>query len=404
VQVPGFLDVLTCVTAVLALAGIGQAVAGLRSVHRFSRAQKLLPDTQPKLTLLKPLYGDEPLLEAALASVCDQDYPEFQVVFGVQDASDPAIPIVRRLQQRFPTRRIDLVINPAQHGVNRKVSNLINMFPAAEHDIIVIADSDLHCARDYLRRIVAEFAAPNTGLVTTLYAGLAANTSLAARLGASAINHGFLPGALMSRDLNREDCLGATMALRRETLLAIGGLPALADHIADDNVLGRLVRERGLRIRIATTVPATTVPETRLPQLFSHELRWSRTILSLVPIAFAASSIQFPLFWALLAVMLSGSAAWACALFLICWILRAAVATSIDRSLGLVQDGRATPVPAWLLPLRDLLSITIILASYASDRVEWRGQMMHTRPTETSEPDLSRQSQQDLPPQGTVLS
>jgi ceramide glucosyltransferase len=194
------------------------------------------------------------------------------------------------------------------------------------------------------------------------------------------------------------------MALRRETLLAIGGLPALADHIADDNVLGRLVRDRGLRIRIATTVPATTVPETRLPQLFSHELRWSRTILSLVPIAFAASSIQFPLFWALLAVMLSGSAAWACALFLICWILRAAVATSIDRSLGLVRDGRATPVPAWLLPLRDLLSITIILASYASDRVEWRGQMMHTRPTETSEPDLSRQSQQDLPPQGTVLS
>jgi ceramide glucosyltransferase len=208
----------------------------------------------------------------------------------------------------------------------------------------------------------------------------------------------------MSRDLDREDCLGATMALTRETLLAIGGLAALADHIADDNVLGRLVRDTGQRIRIASTVPATTVPETRLDQLFRHELRWSRTILSLVPIAFALSSIQYPLFWALLAMLLSGGAAWASAVFIICWIVRAAVASGIDRSLGLVRAGRATPVPAMLLPLRDVLSLAIILASYASDRVEWRGQMMHTRPTETPEPELSRQSQQDLSSQGTVLS
>jgi ceramide glucosyltransferase len=394
---------LAAVTAGLALAGIGQALVGLASVRRFTREQPPSSQDRPGLTLLKPLYGDEPLLEQALASVCAQDYPLFQIVFGVQDPADPAISVVRRLQQRFPDRSIDLVIDPAQHGRNRKVSNLINMFPAARHDVIVIADSDLHCAPDYLRRIMAEFAVPNTGLVTTLYAGLAANPSLAARLGASAINHGFLPGALMSRDLSREDCLGATMALRRETLLQIGGLHALVNHLADDNVLGQLVRATGQRIRIAGTVPATTVPEQHLRALFTHELRWSRTILSLVPVAFALSSIQFPLVWAALAWALSGSW-WAAALFVAVWLLRAGVAVAIDRMLGLVADSRATAVPILLLPVRDALSIAIILASYASDRVEWRGQMMHTRATDPSEPVLPRQSQQEVPSQGTVLS
>ncbi len=394
---------IAAVAAGLALAGIGQALAGLRSVRRFAREPQTVSRDRPALTLLKPLYGDEPLLEEALASVCDQDYPLFQVVFGVQDAADPAISVVRRLQTRFPNLCIDLVIDPTQHGRNRKVSNLINMFPSARHDVIVIADSDLHCAPDYLSRIMAEFAVPDTGLVTTLYAGLAANTSLAARLGASAINHGFLPGALMSRDLNREDCLGATMALHRSTLLSIGGLGALVDHIADDNMLGQLVRKTGQRIRIARTVPATTVPEHRLGALFSHELRWSRTILSLVPVAFALSSIQFPLFWAALALAMSQTW-WGAGVFALAWITRAGVAMAIDRTLGMAAQGRATPVASLLLPLRDALSIAIILASYASDRVEWRGQMMHTRPTEPSEPDLPRQVPQELPPQGTVLS
>jgi ceramide glucosyltransferase len=277
------------------------------------------------------------------------------------------------------------------------------MLPAAKHDLLVIADSDLHCAPDYLQRVVAEFGAGDVGLVTTLYAGLAANGSLAAAFGASAINHGFLPGALMSRDLGRQDCLGATMALRRETLQAIGGLGALVDHLADDNVLGRLVRERGMRIRIAASVPATTVPETDFAALWRHELRWSRTILSLVPVEFALSSIQFPLFWAVLAWALSGSA-WGCALFLACWAVRALAVRGIDHSLGLVAAGRASPGAAWLLPARDLFSILIILVSYMSDTVEWRGQMMHTRVTELPESDAKPDQISASAPQGTMIS
>jgi ceramide glucosyltransferase len=397
----GLVPILTAVPALLAVAGLGQALAGLRSVRRFAAETVVRPTQRPPVTLLKPLYGDEPLLEQALDSVCGQDYPDFQVVFGVQDAGDPAIAVVRKLQRRYPHIEIDLVIDPTPHGSNRKVANLINMLPAAHHDLLVIADSDLHCAEDYLERIVAGFADPTVGLVTTLYAGLAANDTLAARLGAAAINHGFLPGALLSRDLGRQDCLGATMALRRSTLSAIGGFQALVDHLADDNVLGGRVRAMGLGIRIASTVPATTVPETTLSALFRHELRWSRTILSLVPVAFVASSIQFPLFWAMLAWVMSGNG-WVGLLLPVSWAVRALVARGVDRALGLVREGRASAVPVLLLPLRDAMSMAILLASYASDKVEWRGQMMHTRQPSQVEPDPGAETRSAH--QGTVLS
>jgi ceramide glucosyltransferase len=400
-------DIISLLAALLATAGIGQALVGWLAVRRFAGDRNPPSGKQPPLTLLKPLYGDEPLLEAALASVCLQDYPDYQIVFGVQDESDPAIAVVERLQLRFPERDITLVVNAAQHGSNRKVSNLINMFQLARHDMLVIADSDLHCAPDYLSRIVAAFAPTGTGLVTTLYAGLAANPSLAAQLGACSINHGLLPGALLSRDLGRQDCLGATMALRRSTLQRIGGLHALANHLADDNVLGQRVRQLGLRVGIATTVPATTVPEHQMGALYRHELRWSRTIQSLVPVAFALSSLQFPLFWALLTFGLSRSP-WAFLLFLIAWATRALVSAGIDRTLGLSRAGLATPVNAVLLPLRDILSMAIILASYLSDTVEWRGQMMHTRPAAPSITELPRDLARDpsriSATQGTVLS
>jgi ceramide glucosyltransferase len=207
----------------------------------------------------------------------------------------------------------------------------------------------------------------------------------------------------MSRDLGRQDCLGATMALRRETLESIGGFAALVDHLADDNVLGRLVRNLGLRIKIAATVPATTVPEADFGALWRHELRWSRTILSLVPLEFALSSIQFPLAWALLAWAVSG-AAWAGGLFVACWAFRGLAVRGIDRALGLVSAGHATAGSAWLLPARDIFSIFVILASYMSDSVEWRGQMMHTRSTELPESDATSDTIRTAAPQGTMTT
>lgn len=363
------------VAAAVTLAGLLQAVIGWWVVRRHSRRASAPRVWQPPITILKPLHGDEPLLEEALASFCTQDYPRFQIVFGLQDPADPALHVLRRLRARFPNVDIAMVIDPAQHGINRKVSNLINMYPHAAHDLIVIADSDIHAPAGYLCDLAAELARPGVGLVTTLYTGLQASGTVAARLGAAQINQSFLPGALLARSLGREDCLGATMALRRETLEGVGGLHALVHHLADDAVLGRLVTAQGKRVALASTTPGTTVPERRVSDLFAHELRWGRTIHSLAPVGFALSSLQYPLFWAGLAVVCSGAEPWTLALFGAAWLTRAAAMVGVDLVLGV-----STAVSVWLLPLRDLLSVTVIIASYGGNRVAWRGHILHISP------------------------
>jgi len=372
------------VAAGLSAVGLVQGGVGAVLVRRFSHRPGAEPVAVAPATVLKPLHGDEPLLEEALASVCRQNYPVWQLVFGVQDSADSALPVVRRLQGRFPDCDIAAVVDGTAHGPNRKVANLINMLPAAKHGVLVIADADVHVAPDWLRRVVAALERPGVGLVTTVYTGLPACRPLppppsregrgrlgVSRLGALQINQYFLPGALLARGMGRQDCLGATMALRRETLERIGGFAALVNHLADDNVLGRLVQGLGLRVALADTIPATTVAETSLGALWRHELRWARTIRALEPVPFAASVLQYPLVWGLLVVLVSGGALWSLAWFVVAWGVRAVIARGIDRALGL-----ANPTPLWLLPLRELMSVAVMVASYAGRRVDWRGHTM----------------------------
>ena len=361
--------------AAIGLAGLAQAVIGWIAVRRHSRMLPAMRAPGAPITILKPLHGDEPLLEEALASFCLQDYKVFQIVFGLQDPADPALHVIRRLRARFPAVDIDVVVDTAQHGVNRKVSNLINMFPRAKHELLVIADSDIHAPPGYLRELASALSRPGVGLVTTLYAGVGASTTLAARLGTAQINHIFLPGALLARKLGRQDCLGATMALTRSMLQQVGGLQALVHHLADDAVLGRLVRERGASVALAAAVPCTTVPEMTLADLFAHELRWGRTIQSLAPIGFPLSTLQYPLFWAGLAMVLSMGAGWAVALFGATWLIRMATTFGINGALGL-----PAAMSGWLLPLRDLMSVAVIFASYGGNRVAWRGHVLQISP------------------------
>jgi ceramide glucosyltransferase len=394
------------VAAALSVIGIVQTIAGWAAVSRFARRGTSVPTagsgpttTLGPVTVLKPLYGDEPLLEEALASVCRQDYPIWQVVFGVQNAADTALPVVHRVQAQFAECDIMLVVDPTPHGPNRKVANLINMLPAAKHDLLVIVDSDVHVAADWLRRLVTVLQAPGVGLVTTVYTGQPANRPIPAApsrkgrgssplagwgegvvgsLGAMQINHYFLPGALLARAMGRQDCLGATMMLRRPTLERVGGFGALVDHLADDNVLGRLVQGLGLTVALADTVPATTVPEATLGALWRHELRWARTIRALVPVQFAAAVLQYPLLWSALAIPLAGGAQWPLAWFATVWVIRALAVRGMERTLRLANRS-----PLWLLPLRELMSVAVMLVSYAGRQVDWRG---HTLQAEGFDP------------------
>ena len=368
-------SVAAALVGLIAACGLFVVVAGAVAVWRFAKRPPRRARTSPAVTILKPLCGDEPLLEAALASICAQAYPAFQVVFGVCDLDDPALPTVARIRQRFPERDIAVVVDPALHGPNRKIGNLVNMLPAACLDVLVFSDSDLHVAPDYIDRIVAALDQPGIGLVTTLCMGLPTSPGRAGRLGASGISHLFLPGALLARALGREDCLGTTMALRRDTLARVGGLASLVRHLADDNVLAQRVRHLGLGVGLADTVPMTAVPERSLRALWEHELRWARTIRALEPTLYAASTVQYPLFWAVAAVGLSGASAWSVGLFAAAWVVRAAAACWTDAMLR--QRGRRLAAAIWLLPLRDVMSASQVAASYLGARVVWRGHVMH---------------------------
>jgi ceramide glucosyltransferase len=368
------------IAALLSGIGLAQAISGWVVVRRFVRnARRPELRDPPPITVLKPLHGDEPLLEQALASVCIQDYPtDWQVVFGVGRPTDTALPVVRRLVSRFPERDCAVVVDETDRGPNRKVGNLMNMLSAAKHDVLVITDADVHVPPDWLRQLAAALAQPGVGLVTTIYTGLP--TSGVATLGALQINHYFLPGALLARALGRQDCLGATMALTRETLARVGGLASLVDHLADDNVLGRLVQRLGLKVALADTMPATTVPEATVRALWRHELRWARTIRTLEPVQFAASVLQYPIGWAALTVVLAGGATWSLGWFATAWALRGVAMLAIDRALQADPNhagpGLAKRSPLWLLPVRELMSVGVMFASYAGRRVDWRGHTM----------------------------
>lgn len=363
--------------AAIAVIGIIQYFIGWILVLRFLAQKSLPPPHCPAVTILRPLCGAEPLLEEALTSCFNISYPRFQIVFGIQDPADPALPVLRRVCARYPDRDVAIVVDSTPHGPNRKVSNLINMMPSARHDVLVISDSDIHVSPDYLDRLVAELEKPGTGLVTALYVGLAARArGVWERLGATQITHCFLPGVLLSRLMGRRDCLGSTTMLRREMLERIGGLRGLVTLLAEDNVMGQRVRDLGQDIRLGNTVVAATVREGDMRDLWQHETRWTRTIRILAPVSLAASSLQHPLFWALLAVLLSDFDDWALAVFLGCWLVRAVMAQAIDRALRRRVGAAVHPTPFWMFPLRDVLSVVEIAATYGIDEVVWRGHKM----------------------------
>ena len=380
---PPALSWLGYASACLAVAGCAQSLIGAGLIAAFRRREhdpahvaRRATQPCPPVTVLKPLHGDEPLLKEALRSFCEQDYPGFQIVFGVQRTDDPAIAIVRSLQRDYPERDLALVIDGTSHGTNRKVANLINMYPVAKHDILVVSDSDIHVGPGYLRDIVHALSGKNVGMVTTLYAGLAASSSWVRQFAACQINHTFMPGVMMSRLLGRQDCLGATMALTRATLERIGGLAALADHVADDAILGQLVRAHGQTIVLAPCMTWTTVAEPSAHDMIDHELRWGRTVKNVEPVGYGLSAIQLPLFWASVTLACCWPARWALLFFIAVWAIRSLAALIVDRLVG-----QFSPAIYLLFPLREWLSAAIMVGSARGQKVEWRGQTLHIRRT-----------------------
>ena len=256
--------------------------AGL--LRQFAQKTGVLPFCNAAASVLKPLYGAEPELEANLASFCQQNYcGEVQLIFGLQDQADPAAEVVEGVRRRYPECNITLCIDPRQYGANRKISNLINILHHARHDIIVLSDSDIRVDASYLENVIATLDEPDVGLVTCLYCGVPA-AGIWSRLAAEAINSHFLPNVLVGLRLGlAQPCFGATIALRAATLARIGGFEAFADQLADDYAMGMAVRRLGLRVAIPPMVVGHVCYDRSFADLVRHELRAARTIRSIDP-------------------------------------------------------------------------------------------------------------------------
>jgi ceramide glucosyltransferase len=350
----------------LAGAGIGYLALAISCVWRFRPGGDSDPNYRPGVTILKPLCGADPDLYACLQSFCRQDYPELQIIFGVAGSSDPALPIVRRIMAEFAERDIALIIDRAQHGANRKVSNLINMMTVAKYGILIVCDSDVRISDNCLGALVRPLADPIVGAVTAPIRGVPGR-GFAAMLSCAFINDWYFPQTLIAETLGPvRSCLGPLTVVRRNSLDAIGGFAALADQIADDFMLGQLIARRGERVVISRTMIDVMVHED-FASLVRHELRWARTIRATEPTGHLWSAVTHVL--PIIVPLLFGCPSRvALPLALLAVTLRILLNRLVCVRLGVTRRP-----PLWLIFLREGACIAIWLSSYASRRIEWRG-------------------------------
>lgn len=354
----------------VSLSGAAYALAAVFLVRRFMRGPSPSISPLPAVSILKPLYLGEPGLLENLESFFAQDYDgPVQIVFGVHDEKDPAIAVVKALQRRYPDFDTSIVANGSLYGANAKVSNLVNMLPAARHDILVLSDSDIRVPPSWLQSVTGALAKPGTGLVTCLYTGWVPEGAkgLWSTLSAMGTSYDFLPNVVVGTSLGLADpCMGSTIALTRQVLEEIGGFVAFADCLADDYEIGRAVRKKGMTLAIPAIGVAHSATETSLKELLRHELRWTRTIRMVNPLGHLGSVVTFGFPLSLLAAMLLG--------FHLPSLIVVAVALSARLFLKhRIDDIFGTRGPFWLLPARDVLSFLVFVMSQAGETVYWRG-------------------------------
>lgn len=364
----------------VALCGAAYAFSAAFLAARFMRAAPVArPGVPPAVTILKPLHLYEPGLSENLESFFAQAYTgPIQIVFGVHDEADPAIAVVRNLQGRYPHLDTSIVANGALYGANAKISNLVNMLPAAKHDILILSDSDIRVPPHWLGHVTQALAEPGVGLVTCLYTGTVPKglQGLWPTLSAMGTSYEFLPNVVLGTSLGLADpCMGSTIALSRSVLEEIGGFLAFADYLADDYEIGRAVRDKGYRLAIPPIGVGHAASELSFKELLRHELRWTRTIRTVNPMGHLGSIVTFGFPISLMAAMLLSFHWLGLALVVFTLFARLFLKRRIDGIFGTCAG------PFWLLPVRDLLSFLVFVMSQFGETVYWRGTRFSVEPS-----------------------
>jgi ceramide glucosyltransferase len=358
--------------AALTLCGVTFYLIALWSAYLFRHETPIQSASLPPVSILKPLKGADETTYAALRTHCEQDYPGYEIIFGVNDSADEAVPVVRKLIAEFPGCGMQLVVCSEVLGANRKVSNLVHLLRDSKYPHVLVNDGDIKVSREYLRSVMPQFSDSNVGMVTCLYKGKAGNT-LGSRLESLGISTDFAPGVLTARYL--EDGLhfglGSTLAMSRTALDRIGGFEAVIDYLADDYQLGARISAVGFKVALAREVVETSVRPYSFVQFWEHQLRWARTMRVSRPGGYRGVALTLALPWAIFLIFVAPHHWWAWTILVCTLLARLALAISVGwqtlRDDGTLRD-------FWLIPLRDMLALAIWVWSYADDTVTWRGE------------------------------
>jgi ceramide glucosyltransferase len=351
-------------------------VATIAALRFFWGRRGVRRDFAPPVSILKPIRGLDRDAYENYASFCRLDYPEYEILFNVADERDPAIPLLERLIREFPERPIRLFLGAEQLGSSNKVNKLSNMVAEARYDLLVMSDSDIRVAPDYLWSVVAPFSNPRVGAVTCLYRGIAGK-SFGSIIEALGNTSDFAAGVLVAwlfRSVNF--ALGATMATTKQRMAEIGGFEDLVDHFTDDHELGNRIAKLGYRVEIASLPVDTVYPETSMKEYFRHQLRWSLAIRHAAPSGYVGRIFVHAIFWMLVGIAAAPSLAIAAGYLAAYLILRPLMAWTVG------VWGLRDPLlrkNLWRLPVHDACAFFVYMCSFFTRRVEWRGTVYNIR-------------------------
>jgi ceramide glucosyltransferase len=357
----------------LAAAPLFYYLAATFAAARFFRRERRrkVRSYTPPVSLLKPVRGADFATYENFVSFCRQDYPDYEILFAVNDVSDPAVLHIQRLITEFPDRKIRLFVGAENLGANRKVNKLARLSREAQHEILVLTDGDVRVGPSYLREVVAPFADEGTGAVTSFYRGIA-EKNLAAQIEAIGAASDFFPGVLMAELTEGVNfALGASIVTTKRWLGKIGGFEAIAGMLSDDYELGLRIAKAGGRVLLSREAVWTVYPAQTARTFWDHQVRWARTVRLCRPLSYFGLIFTLGLPWAVLAAVIA-PVKWIGAAYLLAYlVLRLTMAWTVGV-WGVGDEVLRRKL--WLVPLRDAVHFAVWLAGFGSNRIVWGGE------------------------------
>jgi len=357
----------------LAAAPLAYYVAATFAAWRFFRRERKrkLRNYTPGVSLLKPVRGTDFATYENYASFCHQDYPDYEILFAVNDAADAAVPLIHRLIAEFPNRPIRLLVGAENLGANRKVNKLARLSGEAQYEILVLTDGDVRVGPNYLREVVAPFVEESTGAVTSFYRGIA-EANLGADIEAVGASSDFFAGVLMAELTEGINfALGASIVTTKRWLAKIGGFESIAGMLADDYELGLRIAQAGGRVILSRESVWTTYPAQTAKTFWEHQLRWARTVRLCRPLSYFGLIFTLGLPWVVLAALVAPTR-WIAAAYLLAYLVLRHIMAWTVGVWGVGDEVLRKKL--WLVPLRDAIYAAVWVAGFASSRITWGGQ------------------------------